>query len=254
MSATIIIIVAAIGLIVGLIQVSGFSGRLSLLLAQLADGPLSLTLVVVALGSIVLGMGLPPGATYFIIVIALSSGIEAVGIAQLTLHLFVVFFAVISTVTPPVALAAFAAAPIAGADPMRTGFQAARLSLAGFLIPFVFVYHPAMLYKLQVVFQWFGEELPQSNAMIDINTVSWLDLGWVVLAFTIAIWLLTSAMTGFEKNRLNSVERVLRTIIGLLILIPNWAFALPAFVGAIAIIIGHRFLNGEPSPIDVPSK
>ena len=61
------------------------------------------TLVVVALGAIVLGMGLPPGATYFIIVIALSSGIEAVGIPPLTLHLFVVFFAVISTVTPPVA-------------------------------------------------------------------------------------------------------------------------------------------------------
>ena len=156
MSAAIVIIVAAIGLIVGLIQVSGFSGRLSLLLAQLASGPLFSTLVVVALGAIVLGMGLPPGATYFIIVIALSSGIDAVGIAPLTLHLFVVFFAVISTVTPPVALAAFAAAPIAGADPVRTGFEAARLALAGFLIPFVFVYHPAVLYKLQVLFEWFG--------------------------------------------------------------------------------------------------
>ena len=135
MSASIIVIVAAIGLIVGLIQLSGFAGRLSLLLAQLADGPLFLVLIVVALGSIVLGMGLPPGATYFIIVIALSSGIEAVGIPELTLHLFVVFFAVMSTVTPPVALAAFAAAPIAGADPIRTGFAAARIGLAGFLTP-----------------------------------------------------------------------------------------------------------------------
>ena len=72
---------------------------MSLLLAQLASGPLFGTLVVVALGAIVLGMGLPPGATYFIIVIAaLSSGIDAVGVAPLTLHLFVVFFAVISTV------------------------------------------------------------------------------------------------------------------------------------------------------------
>ena len=135
MAANIVLIVAAIGLVVGLIQVSGFAGRLSLLLAQLASGPLFLTLVVVALGAIVLGMGLPPGATYFIIVIALSSGIEAVGIAPLTLHLFVVFFAMISTVTPPVALAAFAAAPIAGADPIRTGFSgrapgARRLSRA----------------------------------------------------------------------------------------------------------------------------
>jgi len=240
MSATIIIIVAAIGLIVGLIQVSGFSGRLSLLLAQLASGPLFTTLIVVALGAIVLGMGLPPGATYFIIVIALSSGIEAVGIPPLTLHLFVVFFAVISTVTPPVALAAFAAAPIAGADSVRTGFQAARLSLAGFLIPFVFVYHPAVLYKLQVLFLWFGSELPRSNAMIDIATVSWLDLGWILIAFSIALWLLTSALTGFEQARLSALERALRTLTGLALLVPHMGVAGPALAAAAALITVHR--------------
>ncbi len=250
MSASIIIIVAAIGLIVGLIQVSGFSGRLSLLLAQLANGPLFTTLIVVALGSIVLGMGLPPGATYFIIVIALSSGIDAVGIAPLTLHLFVVFFAVISTVTPPVALAAFAAAPIAGADPMRTGFQAARLSLAGFLIPFVFVYHPAVLYKLQVLFAWFGEDVPASKAMMDISLVSWGDLGWIVLAFSVSIWLLSSALTGFEKNRLYGIERVLRIVTGIALLLPDMRLAVPTFAIAIALIAGHRFLKGEPSPVN----
>ena len=254
MSATIIVIVAAIGLIVGLIQVSGFSGRLSLLLVQLANGPLFTTLIVVALGAIVLGMGLPPGATYFIIVIALSSGIDAVGIAPLTLHLFVVFFAVISTVTPPVALAAFAAAPIAGADPVRTGFEAARLSLAGFLIPFVFVYHPAVLYKLQVLFVWFGSEMPKSNAMIDIDTISWGDLGWIVFAFTLAMWLLTSTLTGFEKNRLTSLERVARIGTGIAVLVPKLSIALPALLVAIALIVGHRFLKGEPSPIDQPQQ
>ncbi|WP_051645412.1 TRAP transporter fused permease subunit [Labrenzia sp. DG1229] len=253
MSASIIVIVTAIGLIVGLIQVSGFSGRLSLLLAQLADGPLFGTLVVVALGAIVLGMGLPPGATYFIIVIALSSGIEAVGIAPLTLHLFVVFFAVISTVTPPVALAAFAAAPIAGADPVRTGFQAARLALAGFIIPFVFVYHPAVLYKLQVLFDWFGGEVPTSKAMIDISSVTWLDLGWILFAFTLAMWLLTSSVTGFEKNRLNILERILRSAAGIALLIPNMAIAGTALVAGIGLVIGHRFLGGDPSPVDAKS-
>ena len=88
MAAMIIVIVATIGLLVGLIQVSGFSGRLSLLLAQLSNGPLFVTLIVLALGSIVLGMGLPPGATYFIIVIALSSGIEAVGVAPVNVASF----------------------------------------------------------------------------------------------------------------------------------------------------------------------
>lgn len=243
MSATIIIIVAAIGLIVGLIQVSGFSGRLALLLAQLADGPLFLTLVVVALGSIVLGMGLPPGATYFIIVIALSSGIEAVGIAPLTLHLFVVFFAVISTVTPPVALAAFAAAPIAGAPPLQTGFQAARLSLAGFIIPFIFVYHPAVIYKLQTLFEWFGEELPSNSAMIDITTVTWGELGWIIIAFILSMWLLSSALTGMEKYRLTLVERVLRTITGLTILVPEVYIAGTAFIFGIVLIVFHRMYS-----------
>ncbi len=250
MSASIVVIVTAIGLIVGLIQVSGFSGRLALLLSQLASGPLFTTLIVVALGAIVLGMGLPPGATYFIIVIALSSGIDAVGIAPLTLHLFVVFFAVISTVTPPVALAAFAAAPIAGADPVKTGFQAARLSLAGFMIPFVFVYHPAVLYQLQSLFGWFGGELPKSKAMIDLATVGWGDLGWIVLAFTIAMWLLTSAMAGYEKNRLHLWERLARVAAGILILLPDMTIALPALAASIALIVGHRYLGGEPSPVD----
>ncbi len=250
MAANIVVIVAAIGLIVGLIQVSGFSGRLSLLLTQLANGPLPVALVVVALGAIVLGMGLPPGATYFIIVIALSSGIDAVGLAPLTLHLFVVFFAVISTVTPPVALAAFAAAPIAGADPIRTGFQAARLSLAGFIIPFVFVYHPAVLYKLQELFVWFGGELPRSRAMIDVTTVSWGDLAWIVFAFTVSMWLLTSSLAGHERNRLNIAERAARAITGLAILIPNMAIALPALAAALALILGHRFHFGLLSRIE----
>ncbi len=252
MSASIIVIVAAIGLIVGLIQVSGFSGRLSLLLAQLANGPLLTTLIVVALGSIVLGMGLPPGATYFIIVIALSSGIDAVGLAPLTLHLFVVFFAVISTVTPPVALAAFAAAPIAGADPIRTGFEAARLSLAGFIIPFVFVYHPAVIYKLQVLFGWFGGEVPVSKAMIDIATVSWFDLGWIVLAFVMSMWLLSSALAGFERNRLLTGERLLRLVVGITVLMPQMSIAAPSLAAGAALIIGHRLLKGEPSGADFP--
>ena len=240
MAAAIVVIVTAIGLIVGLIQVSGFSGRLALLLSQLADGPLLLVLVVVALGAIVLGMGLPPGATYFIIVIALSSGIDAVGVPPLTLHLFVVFFAVMSTVTPPVALAAFAAAPIAGASPMRTGFAAARIALAGFLIPFVFVYHPAVLYKLQILFVWFGEEAPNSRAMMDINAVSWGGFFWVIFAFTLANWLLSTALAGFERKTLAIPERIMRAILGVCVLVPSVTIAGGATAIALGLVALHN--------------
>ncbi|MCB1329080.1 MAG: TRAP transporter fused permease subunit [Maritimibacter sp.] len=243
MSASMIVVVTAIGLIVGLIQVSGFAGRLSLLLAQVAEGPLPVVLLVVAFGAIVLGMGLPPGATYFIIVIALSSGIDTVGLAPLTLHLFVVVFAMMSTVTPPVALAAFAAAPIANANPIRTGFEAARIALAGFLIPFVFVYHPAVLYKLQVLFQWFGEEAVSSRAMIDITTVSWGDLGWIVVAFTLAMWLVASALAGFDRARLGPAERVARGVVGLIALTPQMGLAVPAAAIGILLILREWAAN-----------
>ena len=241
MSASIIVIVAAIGLIVGLIQVSGFAGRLSLLLTQLADGPLIVVLIVVALGSIVLGMGLPPGATYFIIVIALSSGIDAVGIPDLSLHLFVVFFAVMSSVTPPVALSAFAAAPIAGADPIRTGFEAAKIGMAGFIIPFIFVYHPAVLYKLQVLFEWFGGDPVNSRAMLDPALTSWLGLGWILAAFGLSIWLLASALAGFEKHRLGAADRALRGVAGILVLVPQPAYAAPAALLGLGLLALHHF-------------
>ncbi len=246
MSANIVVIVAAIGLIVGLIQLSGFAGRLSLLLAQLADGPLFMVLIVVALGSIVLGMGLPPGATYFIIVIALSSGIEAVGIPELTLHMFVVFFAVMSTVTPPVALAAFAAAPIAGADPIKTGFAAAKIGLAGFLIPFVFAYHPAVLYKLQVLFILFGSEVSGSSAVIDPALISWFAFAWIIAAFTLAMWLISSALAGYECRPLTVIERFLRIATGLVMLAPDYKVALPAAAIGIALVILHRTRGQTP--------
>lgn len=252
MSASIIVIVATIGLIVGLIQLSGFAGRLSLLLAQLANGPLFIVLIVVALGSIVLGMGLPPGATYFIIVIALSSGIEAVGIPELTLHLFVVYFAVMSTVTPPVALAAFAAAPIAGADPIKTGFAAAKIGLAGFLIPFTFAYHPAILYKAQVVFIWFGSEISRSSAMINPDTISWTAFFWILSAFTLCLWLLSSAAAGYEKGPMHWIERLLRIAAAITMLVPSYAIAVPAACIGIALIVLHGKRNSS-TPLPTPS-
>ncbi len=251
MSASIVTIVAAIGLIVGLIQLSGFAGRLSLLLAQLASGPLFSVLIVVALGSIVLGMGLPPGATYFIIVIALSSGIDAVGIPDLSLHLFVVFFAVMSTVTPPVALAAFAAAPIAKADPIATGFAAARIGMAGFLIPFVFVYHPAMLYKLMVVFEWFGGDPVDSRAMLSAADVTWAGFAWIIVAFSVSLWLLTSALAGYERVRLSLPECALRLVAGFALLVPQTFVAGPALALGVVLIAWRRFTAGSgtaPAP------
>ena len=245
MSAQILIIVAMIGLIIGLLNISGFNGRLALFLTELASGPLFFVLVVVAIGAIILGMGLPPGATYFIIVIALSSGIDTVALAPLTLHLFVVFFAVMSTVTPPVALAAFAAAPIAKANPIETGWQASRLAIGGFLIPFIFAYHPAVLYKLQVIFEWAGGKAVNSASMIDISSVTWFDYGWILVAYFIAMWLIASALSGFEVARLPRWQRIIRLIIAIGLLIPDQAIALVSLVISVGVIWYHRRFDRE---------
>ncbi|MEP5761741.1 MAG: TRAP transporter fused permease subunit [Litoreibacter sp.] len=240
MAASIIVIVTAVGLIVGLIQMSGFSGRLAQLLIQLTNGNIFVVLVVVALGSIVLGMGLPPGATYFVIVIALSSGIDAVGIPTLTLHLFVVFFAVMSTVTPPVALAAFAAAPIAGASPIETGFQAARVGLAGFIVPFVFVFHPEILYKLQTLFVLFEGKVPTNRSIPDVTQYGWDDLLSIIVAFAVSMWCIASAVTGYDRDALPTWERLLRTCVGLLALMPQMVIAVPAVLIGLGLIVFHN--------------
>ncbi len=247
MAALILIIVAMIGIIITLLESSTFVNRLAVFITETAgDAPLFFVLVVIAIGAIILGMGLPPGATYFIIVIALSSGIKAAELPVLSLHLFVVFFAVMSTVTPPVALAAFAAAPIAGASPVRTGFQASRLAVAGFIIPFVFAFHPALIYKILTLYEWVKGEPISVSAIPDVAAIPWINFGWILIALTLSLWLLTSALIGFEKNRLALWERGLRVVAGIALLVPQLQISLPAMGVAIALIIGHRFLGGEP--------
>ena len=112
---------------------------------------------------------------------------------------------------------------------------------------FVFVYHPAVIYKLQTIFEWFGEDLPKSRAMIDITTVTWGDLGWIMAAFILSLWPLTSALTGMEKYRLSTAERWLRTAAGILVLFPSVTYSgQPSW--RTGSITAHRFLNRQDRP------
>jgi TRAP-type uncharacterized transport system fused permease subunit len=140
-----------------------------------------------------------------------------------------------------VALAAFAAAPIAGADPMRTGLDAAKIGFAGFLIPFVFAFHPALLYKLQVLFPLFGAELSGSSAMMNPDAISWWAFLWIIVAFSLALWLLSSALAGHEAARLSRAERVLRGTIGFALLVPSYPIALPAAAAGCLRVAVHRY-------------
>jgi len=136
---------AVIGIVVGVATMTGFGVKLSGAITSLAHGKLFLTLIFTMVASLVLGMGLPTIPTYIITSTMAAPALAAFSVPPLVAHMFVFYFGLLADLTPPVALAAFAAAGIAKADPTRTGFQAVRLALAGFLIPFIFVYDNSLL-------------------------------------------------------------------------------------------------------------
>jgi TRAP transporter 4TM/12TM fusion protein len=138
--------VAAAGLIIGCIEMTGLSGKFTLLLFQLSGGLLVPTLVLSAVILVLLGMGMPTTGVYIMGVALLAPVlISKFGILIMQAHMFVLFFSCMSAITPPVAVAAFAAGSIAATNPFRVGWYACRLAIAGFIVPFFFVFNPGVL-------------------------------------------------------------------------------------------------------------
>ncbi len=136
---------AAAGIVVGVASLTGIGLRMSELIVLLSQGNLFLALLLTALGSIVLGMGLPTTAAYVVLAALGAPALVELGVPLLGAHLFIFYFGCVSNVTPPVSLAAYAAAGVAGSPPLKTAWTAMGLALAGFLVPFMFVYAPALI-------------------------------------------------------------------------------------------------------------
>ncbi len=136
---------AAAGIIVGVLSLTGLGGKFSELLIDLAGGSLLLALIATMVVAIILGMGMPTTAAYAIGASVLAPALIKLGVIPLAAHMFLLYFAVLSAITPPVALASFAAASLAKAGMWDTGVQAVRLAIAGFIVPYMFVYGPAIL-------------------------------------------------------------------------------------------------------------
>jgi TRAP transporter 4TM/12TM fusion protein/TRAP transporter TAXI family solute receptor len=136
---------ATAGIVVGVASLTGIGLRMSELVITLANGHLPIALGLTAIGSIIIGMGLPTTAAYVVLAALGAPALVNLGVPLLAAHLFIFYFGCISNVTPPVSLAAYAAAGIAEASPLRTALTAMGLALAGFLVPFMFVYAPPLL-------------------------------------------------------------------------------------------------------------
>ena len=224
--ATIMIVVAAIGFVVGMVNMSGLGIKFAAAILTIAGDSLFLSLVVVAVGCLLLGMGVPVGAAYLIIVLIIGPAIGKLGLSLLLTHLFVIYYAVLSAITPPVAVAAFAAAPIAGSKPIETGVVAVRLAIAGFLIPFIFVYHPSVV-LLEEGFSYAG-------------------LAWGVGAFIFSTAAIATSLGGFSRADIGIVQRTVRLIAGVTVLVPVPTVAAISAAVIFGAFVVERMMGAMP--------
>jgi TRAP transporter 4TM/12TM fusion protein len=137
---------ASVGIVIGIVTLTGVGTRFPTALLPLAEESLFLALVIIMLSSIVLGMGLPSTVCYLLLATLIGPVLGQLGVIPLAAHFFIFYFGMMSMVTPPVALAGYAAASIAGTPVMKTSWEAFKVALVGFTLPFIFVYRPQLLF------------------------------------------------------------------------------------------------------------
>jgi TRAP transporter 4TM/12TM fusion protein/TRAP transporter TAXI family solute receptor len=203
---------AAAGIVVGVASLTGIGLRMSELIITLSQGNLFGALLLTALGSVVLGMGLPTTAAYVVLAALGAPALVQLGVPLLAAHLFIFYFGCISNVTPPVSLAAFAAAGIAGSPPIRTAMFAAVLAGAGFVVPFMFVY---------------GPELLMVGAPLDILLAT--------VTAIIGVTALAAGGVGFARTHLQGWERALALLAAFLLVYPGLLSDAAGLVGVAVV-------------------
>ncbi|MBT3325309.1 MAG: TRAP transporter permease [Gemmatimonadales bacterium] len=203
---------AAAGIVVGVASLTGIGLRMSELIIQVSGGNLLSALMLTALGSIVLGMGLPTTAAYVVLAALGAPALVQLGVPLLAAHLFIFYFGCISNVTPPVSLAAFAAAGISGAPPLKTAMTAAVLAGAGFVVPFMFVYGPPLLL---------------------VGTIPEITLAFV--SAIVGVTALAAAGMGFARRPIVWWERVILFVAALALVLPGLATDGAGLVGVVVV-------------------
>ncbi|KUO72770.1 MAG: hypothetical protein APF77_02060 [Clostridia bacterium BRH_c25] len=206
------VVMAGAGLIVGAINASGLAFNLSLALTQLGQGNVVLLLICAAVASLILGMGMPSVAAYALVSILVAPSLIQFGVVPMAAHMFVFYFAVISNITPPVAVSCFAAAPLAGANPTKTGITAFKLGIASYIVPFIFCFQPTLL-------------------MIGSPWEIIVDVAFVIFGlFGVCI-----ALAGYYAAPVSMPRRLLLVAISVVILVPSTT--LINTLGSIALLI-----------------
>ncbi len=219
-SADVLLVCALAGMIIGILNTTGLGFALSLVLLEIGKSSVFLLLVVTAVVSLILGMGLPTTAVYMLLATLAVPSLVKLGIEPLGAHMFVFYYGLLSMITPPVALAAFAAASIANASPVAVGWHSVKIGWIAFLVPFLFIYQPAIL-------------MQGSTAEI---------IG-VAVGAILAIPLIAGALVGHALQPLTTGERIVWLLIGLIILLPiSAAGPLAVWIEAAAFVAGAALL------------
>jgi TRAP-type uncharacterized transport system fused permease subunit len=195
------------GFIIGVVTYTGAAFVIPLVLGKLAGGNLFLLMLIIAIAALILGMGMPTVAVYILLSLLLAPALIQLGVPVLAAHLYIMYWGMLSAITPPVALAAFAAGALAGASPMRTGYSAMRIGILVYIVPILFVLGPALLL--------IGK--PFEILVSSITAIAG--------SFMIGI-----AAVGYLFRNLNGPMRLVMGLAGLGLLIPIQVGKLPAIV------------------------
>ncbi|QOR37149.1 TRAP transporter fused permease subunit [Billgrantia diversa] len=200
MAIPLIAVCACAGIIVGVISLTGIGARFASMLLGIADASHLLALFFAMCISILLGMGMPTTAAYAVAASVVAPGLQEIGISPLVSHFFVFYYAVLSAITPPVALAGYAAAAISGTDPLKTAVTSFKFGLSAFIVPFMFFYSPALLMD-----------------------GTGLEILRVAITAGVGIYLLAAAVQGwFLNGRVNPAQRAMLLAAALLMIAGGW--------------------------------
>lgn len=219
-----------VGVVIGVVNLTSFGSVMTSSIVTLGAGSLFLTLVLTMLASMILGMGLPSIPAYIITATMAAPALAGFGVPVLVAHMFVFYFGIFANITPPVALASFAGAGIAGGDPMKTGWQSVKLALAGFIVPFMFVYNPNMMM------------IDVTGADVMAKTFAfpeWHVILSVTITSIIGVLALSSAVEGYLKTHLAVWQRIIIAIGAFCLIVPE---TITDIVG-VALVLAITLLN-----------
>ncbi|MBN2875691.1 MAG: TRAP transporter large permease subunit, partial [Spirochaetales bacterium] len=214
---------ASAGIVIGIVSMTGIGVRFAQIVVELSGGHLFPMLLMIMFACIVLGMGLPSTAAYVVAAAVGAPALLNAGVSSLGANLFVFYFAIISFITPPVALASYAAAGLAGSNATKTGYLAFKLGIAGFIIPYLYLYHPGLL----ILGTSAGETLYALGLSVS------------------AVALIALALEGWAGVLLQGVERIIAVTAAALLVMTNvWLNSAGALAGLMLVIrLSQRYMK-----------